>query len=174
MHEKDCNHNARLASSTVTRRAQISTLWRLSGISVAARVRMRPARLRTTTLADVQSGTRAEICAVCRQTLRAGEPLAWGLAHERLHERCLDGLRASRLRPKERPQRVAPAMRGVLARHEGRLCMACLAMEINVSLQQAREVVARIATSEGFAVLPVSCGRCGRQTDALCTVPHAA
>ena len=137
-------------------------------------MRMRPARVRTTTLADVQSGTRTEICGVCRQELQAGEPLAWGLAHERLHERCLDGLRASRLRPKERPQRVAPAMRGVLARHEGRLCMACLAMEINVSLQQAREVVARIATSEGFAVLPVSCGLCGRQTDALCTVPHAA
>jgi len=135
---------------------------------------MRPARLRTTTLADVQSGTRTEACAVCRQELRAGEPLAWGLAHERLHERCLDGLRASRLRPKERPQRVAPAMRGVLAQHEGRLCTACLAMEMNVSLQQAREVVARIATSEGFAVLPVSCGRCGRQTDALCIAPSAA
>jgi len=135
---------------------------------------MRPARVRTTTLADVQSGARAETCAVCRQGLRAGEPLAWGLAHERLHERCLDGLRASRLRPKERPQRVAPAMRSVLSRHDGRLCTACLAMEINVSLQQARDVVSRLGTGEGFAVLPVSCGRCGRQTDALCTVPHAA
>jgi hypothetical protein len=158
----------------VTRRAQIGVNPRLDGIYVAAPLHMRPARLRTTTLADVQSGTRVEICVVCRQELHGGEPLAWGLAHERLHERCLDGLRASRLRPKERPQRVAPAMRGVLARHEGRLCMACLAMEINVSLQQARDVVARIATSEGFAVLPVSCGRCGRQTDALCTIPHAA
>ena len=174
MNEKECNHNARLALSTVTRCAQIGVNPRLDGIYVAPLLHMRPARLRTTTLADVQSGTRVEICVVCRQELHGGEPLAWGLAHERLHERCLDGLRASRLRPKERPQRVAPAMRGVLARHEGRLCMACLAMEINVSLQQAREVVARIATSEGFAVLPVSCGRCGRQTDALCTVPHAA
>ena len=36
------------------------------------------------------------------------------------------------LRPTERPQRVAPAMRGV--RHEGRLCTACLAMELNVAL----------------------------------------
>src|SRR6059036_3145706 len=123
----------------------------LSGISVAARMRMRPARVRTTTLADVQSGARAETCAVCRQ-----------------------GLRAGRLRPKERPQRVAPAMRSVLSRHDGRLCTACLAMEINVSLQQARDVVSRLGTGEGFAVLPVSCGRCGRQTDALCTVPHAA
>ena len=38
------------------------------------------------------------------------------------------------LRPTERPQRVAPAMRGVLARHEGRLCTACLAMELNDAL----------------------------------------
>ena len=147
---------------------------RLGGISVAAPIVMRPARVRTTTLADVQSGARNETCTACRRELRPGEPLAWGLAHERLHERCLDGLRASRLRPTERPQRVAPAMRGVLARHEGRLCTACLAMEISVSLQQARDVVARLIPSEGFAVLPVSCGRCGRQTDALCTIPSAA
>jgi hypothetical protein len=136
---------------------------------------MRPARVRTTTLADVQSGTRSETCPVCRKELHAGEPLAWGLAHERLHERCLDGLRASRLRPRERPQRVAPAMRSVLGRHEGRLCAACLAMEINVSLQQARDVVARLVPGDGFAVLPVRCGRCGRETDALCTTgAHAA
>src|SRR3989442_351646 len=89
--------------------------WRLGGISVAAPMVMRPARVRTTTLADVQSVARNETCTVCRRELRPGEPLAWGLAHERLHEHCLDGLRASRLRPKERPQRVAPAMRGVLA-----------------------------------------------------------
>src|SRR3989475_10679852 len=95
---------------------------------------MRPARVRTRPPADVQSTTRNETCTVCRKELRAGEPLAWGLAHERLHERCLDGLRASRLRPKERPQRVAPAMRSVLARHEGRLCTACLAMELNDAL----------------------------------------
>ena len=135
---------------------------------------MRPARVRTTTLADVQSGGRNETCTVCRKELRPGEPLAWGLAHERLHERCLDGLRAARLRPKDRVQRVAPAMRIVLARHGGRLCPACLAMEINVSLQQARDVVARLVPGDGFAVLPVSCGLCGRQTDALCVIPHAA
>jgi len=112
-----------------------------TGMAACNRVRtgsavigMRPARVRTTTLADVQSGARTEVCMVCRKELRPGEPPAWGLAHERLHERCLDGLRASRLRPTERPQRVAPAMRGVLARHEGRLCTACLAMELNDAL----------------------------------------
>jgi len=57
----------------------------LSGIAVAGHCCMRPARVRTTTLADVQTG--AETCTVCRRELRPGEPLAWGLAHERLHER---------------------------------------------------------------------------------------
>src|SRR5437762_10314979 len=42
------------------------------------------------------TGARAEACMVCRKELRPGEPLAWGLARERLHERCLDGLRVSR------------------------------------------------------------------------------
>jgi len=131
---------------------------------------MRPARCRTTTLADVQSGPRDESCPVCHKELRQGEPIAWGLAHQRLHERCLDGLRASRLRPTERANNVAPSVRSVLGRHEGRLCAACLAMEINASLAQAREVTRRLVPGEGFALLPVDCGRCGRETDVLCTI----
>jgi hypothetical protein len=102
--------------------------------------------------------------------LRSGEPLAWGLANQRLHERCLDGLRASRLRPSDRSQSVAAGLRGVLARHEGRLCAACLAMEIGVSLEQSREVVRRLSPGDGLAVLPVACGMCGRETDVICSV----
>ena len=135
---------------------------------------MRPARCRTTTLADVQSGVRGETCAVCRKELRAGEPVAWGLANQRLHERCLDGLRASRLRPTDRPHSVANGLRGVLARHEGRLCAACLALEIAISLEQAREVVRRLSPGDGLAVLPVACGMCGRETDVLCSVGSPA
>jgi hypothetical protein len=131
---------------------------------------MRPARCRTTTLADVQSTPKTEACPVCSKDLQPGEPVAWGLANQRLHERCLDGLRAARLRPTERAQNVAPAVRSVLSRHEGRLCVACLAMEINASLEQAREVARRLVPSEGFALLPVDCGRCGRETDVLCTI----
>src|SRR5437773_935034 len=52
------------------------------------------------------TGARAEACMVCRKELRPGEPLAWGLARERLHERCLDGLRA---RPAAEP--AAPLRR---------------------------------------------------------------
>ena len=144
-----------------------------SGTVVARQTAMRPARCRTTTLADVQSGVRSESCAVCRKELRAGEPVAWGLANQRLHERCLDGLRASRLRPSDRPQSVANGLRGVLARHEGRLCPACLALEIGVSLEQARDVVRRLTPGDGLAVLPVSCGMCGRETDVICSVGAA-
>jgi hypothetical protein len=96
--------------------------------------------------------------------------VAWGLANQRLHERCLEGLRASRLRPSDRPKSVAAGLRGVLARHEGRLCTGCLALEIGVSLEQAREVVRRLAPGEGIAVLPVACGVCGRETDVVCTI----
>jgi hypothetical protein len=99
--------------------------------------------------------------------------MAWGLASQRLHERCLDGLRASRLRPSDRTQSVAAGLRGVLARHEGRLCAACLALEIGVSLEQAREVVQRLTPSDGLAVLPVVCGICGRETDVVCTIASA-
>jgi hypothetical protein len=135
---------------------------------------MRPARCRTTTLADVQSGVRGETCAVCRKELRPGEPVAWGLANQRLHERCLDGLRASRFRPSDRGHSLANGLRAVLTRHEGRLCAACLALEIGISLEQARDVVSRLAPGDGLAVLPVACGMCGRETDVVCTVGAAA
>ena len=141
-----------------------------TGTLVAPLFPMRPARCRTTTLADVQSGVRGETCAVCRKELRAGEPVAWGLANQRLHERCLDGLRASRLRPSDRPHSLANGLRGILARHEGRLCAACLALEIGVSLEQARDVMRRLAPADGLAVLPVACGMCGRETDVICSV----
>ena len=111
---------------------------------------------------------------MCRKELRSGEPVAWGLANQRLHERCLDGLRASRLRPTDRPQSVANGLRGVLSRHEGRLCAACLALEIGISLEQARDVLCRLSPGDGLVVLPVACGMCGRETDVVCTVGPAA
>jgi hypothetical protein len=135
---------------------------------------MRPARSRTTTLADVQSGVRGEVCAVCRQELRGGEPVAWGLANQRLHERCLDGLRAARVRRTDRPQSAAAGLRGVLACHQGRLCAACLALKIGLSLEEARAILRRVVPTEGLAVLPVACGMCGRETDVVCTVGAAA
>lgn len=145
-----------------------------SGIAVAGLYSMRSARFRTTTLAGVQSGVRGEVCAVCRQELRAGEPVAWGLANQRLHERCLDGLRVSRVRPSGRPQSAAAGLRGVLARHEGRLCAACLALQIGLSLEEARALVRGVASTDGLAVQRAACGMCGRETDVVCTLGTAA
>jgi hypothetical protein len=65
---------------------------------------------------------------------------------------------------------VANGLRGVLARHDGRLCAACLALEIGISLEQSREVLCRLSPGDGLAVLPVVCGMCGRETDVACTV----
>jgi hypothetical protein len=110
---------------------------------------------------------------VCRKEIRPGQPVAWGLVNQRLHERCLDGLRASRLRPSGRTASVADGVRGVLARHDGRLCAACLALEIGVSLEHAREIVRRVAPGDGLAVLPVPCAVCGRETDVVCAVGWA-
>jgi hypothetical protein len=107
---------------------------------------------------------------VCGKELRPGEPLAWGLANQRLHERCLEGLRASRLKPSDRPHTVAAGLRTILQRHDGRLCAACLALEIGVSLEQAREVMRCLSADEGLAVLPVTCGMCGRATDVACAL----
>jgi hypothetical protein len=69
---------------------------------------------------------------------------------------------------------VAAGLRGVLARHDGRLCAACLALEIGVSLEQARDVVRRLAPGDGLAVLPVACGVCGRETNVVCTIGPAS
>jgi hypothetical protein len=61
-------------------------------------------------------------------------------------------------------------LRGVLTRHEGRLCGGCLALEIGISLEQAREVMRSVAAGDGLAVLPVTCGMCGRETDVVCVI----
>jgi hypothetical protein len=61
-------------------------------------------------------------------------------------------------------------LRGVLARHDGRLCGGCLALEIGVSLEQAREVMRCLAAGDGLAVLPVTCGMCGRETAVVCVI----
>ena len=59
----------------------------------------------------------------------------------------------------------------LLARHQGRLCSACLALALSLSLEEARQVVDIVANVPGFRLLPVTCETCGRATLALCTVP---
>jgi len=59
----------------------------------------------------------------------------------------------------------------LLARHQGRLCSACLALALSLSLEEARQVVDIVANVPGFRLLPVTCETCSRATMALCTVP---
>ena len=66
---------------------------------------------------------------------------------------------------------IAEPVRLLLDRCQGRLCSSCLALALSLSLEEARQVVAIMASLPGFRVLPVACERCGRSTPALCTLP---
>jgi hypothetical protein len=68
---------------------------------------------------------------------------------------------------------IAEPVRLLLNRHQGRLCAACLALRLSLSLEEARQVVEITGSLPGFRTLPVTCGTCGRSTMSLCTVPTA-
>jgi hypothetical protein len=110
-------------------------------------------------------------CAICGVGFRAGEPVAWTVGRDRIHESCIDLARvAAPGRAKFGPWK-APAVRVFLQRTGGRLCASCLAMALSLSLDQAREVMHVVDGVAGLRVLPVTCVSCGRPTDALCVVP---
>jgi hypothetical protein len=113
-------------------------------------------------------------CPVCGAAFTAGEPVAWSVGRERIHESCLDLARvAAPGRAKFGPWK-APSVRVFLLRMGGRLCPSCLAMALDLSLEQAREMIHVIDGVAGLRVLPVACASCGRTTDALCVVPAPA
>jgi hypothetical protein len=112
-------------------------------------------------------------CPVCGQGFPPGQPVAWTVGRDRIHESCIDRARVSAPgRAKFGPWK-APAVRSFLQRSGGRLCAACLAMALSVSLDQAREIMHIVRGVAGLRVLPVMCASCGRATDALCVVPGA-
>lgn len=111
------------------------------------------------------------MCAVCGLGLSSGEPVAWTVGRDRIHEACIDLARvAAPGRAKFGPWK-APAVRMLLQRAGGRLCAACLAMALSVSLDQARDVMEIVDGVDGLRLLPVTCASCGRATAALCVVP---
>lgn len=113
-------------------------------------------------------------CTVCGLGLTVGEPVAWTVGRDRIHESCIDLARvAAPGRAKFGPWK-APAVRVFLQRSGGRLCASCLALALNLSLDQAREVVRVVDGVAGLRVLPVTCASCGRATEALCAVPASA
>ncbi len=113
-------------------------------------------------------------CGVCGLGFSSGEPVAWTVGRERIHESCIDLARvAAPGRAKFGPWK-APAVRMFLQRSGGRLCASCLAMALNLSLDQARDVIHVVEGVAGLRVLPVTCLSCGRATSALCVLPPSA
>jgi hypothetical protein len=113
-------------------------------------------------------------CTVCGLGFAIGEPVAWTVGRDRIHESCIDLARvAAPGRAKFGPWK-APAVRVFLQRTGGRLCASCLAMALSLSLDQARAVVRVVDGVAGLRVLPVTCASCGRAADALCVVPVSA
>ena len=113
-------------------------------------------------------------CAVCGLGFKVGEAVAWTVGRDRIHESCIELARvAAPGRAKFGPWK-APAVRVFLQRTGGRLCASCLAMALNLSLDQAREVMHVVDGVAGLRLLPVTCASCGRPTDALCVVPVSA
>jgi len=114
------------------------------------------------------------MCAVCGLGFTRGEPVAWTVGRERIHESCIDLARvAVPGRAKFGPWK-APAVRMFLQRVGGPLCAPCLAMALSVSLDQAREVIHVVDGVAGLCVLSESCVACGRSGAALCALPPSA
>jgi hypothetical protein len=122
-----------------------------------------------TTLGEMRR--RQPTCPICGLGFTSGEPVAWTVGRDRIHEACIDLARvAAPGRAKFGPWK-APAVRMLLQRIGGRLCASCLAMALNLSLDQARDVIRIVDGVAGLRVLPVACASCGRSTTALCVVP---
>ena len=125
-----------------------------------------------TTLGEMRPGEPR--CAVCGLGFARGARVAWTVGRDRLHESCIDVARvAAPGRAKFGPWK-APAVRVFLQRVGGRLCAACLALALGLSLDQARAVIHVVDGREGLRLLPVGCGSCGRSTAALCVVSASA
>lgn len=112
-------------------------------------------------------------CSVCGVGFTSQEPIAWTVGRERIHESSSSRGWPRRGRAKFGPWK-APAVRPFLQRTGGCLCASCLAMALNVSLDQARDVIRVVDGVDGLRVLPVSCVSCGRASAALCVVPASS
>lgn len=113
-------------------------------------------------------------CAICGLPLTSGEPVAWTVGRDRIHESCIDLARvAVPGRAKFGPWKAA-AVRMLLQRVGGQLCAACLAMALSLSLDQARDVIEGVDGVAGLQVRPAACASCGRAGAALCALPRSA
>ena len=125
-----------------------------------------------TTLGEMQR--KQPTCSVCSLGFGRGEPVAWTVGRDRIHESCIDLARvAAPGRAKFGPWK-APAVRLFLARIGGQLCAPCLAMALGLSLDQARDIIHVVDGVAGLRVLSDSCVSCGRPGAILCVVPLSA
>jgi hypothetical protein len=125
-----------------------------------------------TTLGEMRRKT--PTCTVCGLGLSTGEPVAWTVGRDRIHEACIDLARVSAPgRAKFGPWK-APAVRMLLQRTGGRLCASCFAMALSLSLEQARDAMQVVDGVGGLHLLPVTCASCGRATASLCVGPLSA
>ena len=113
-------------------------------------------------------------CGICGLDLRNGEPVAWTVGRERIHESCIELARvATSGRTKFGPWK-APAVRMYLDRVGGCRCASCLAMALSLSLDHARDVIHIVDGVAGLRVLPGTCMSCGRSAAVLCALPVSA
>jgi hypothetical protein len=124
------------------------------------------------TLGEVKQ--RVNGCAACHAPLGADEPLAWTWSRQRIHEACMPIWAFANRGRRALGEWIAEPVRLLLDRYHGRLCSACLALALLLSLEEARKIVDITATLPGFRILPVTCETCGRSTMALCTVPSTS
>jgi hypothetical protein len=130
---------------------------------------MRYGGRRGTTLAQVEKRQTSR-CPVCHTDFASGVPTIWTSTRERIHERCLSLWMLSS-RSHSFGAWVSKAIHVVLAPHDGRLCVACLALMLSLSLEDAQRLATAAVALPGLAILPAACGACGRDVGALCAVP---
>jgi hypothetical protein len=140
-------------------------------LRVPLRMARRP-RGPVTTLGDMRR--KDPTCPVCGIGFNVGEPVAWTVGRDRIHEACIDLARVAAPGRAKFGRWKAPAVRVFLQRTGGRLCASCLAMALSLSLDQAREIMQLVDGVAGLRLLPVTCASCLRATDALCVVPVSA
>jgi len=129
----------------------------------------RPPRRRKGSLGEMPP--KRSSCPVCGIGCGDGEPVAWSVGRERIHESCIDLARWAAPDTARHAAWKGPAVRQFLQRAGGPLCAGCLALALRISLEEVRDVMRGVSGEAGLQVVSVICGSCTRAIDALCVVP---
>jgi len=125
----------------------------------------RPARKRAATMSEVRRG--ADKCTVCEGTLALSARVAWTVGRGRLHEECLAKALFT-VAPNRSIRRPRPARISHVLLRQMSLCGSCLALDLRISLQDARDLMQRVKGANGLKVVQMPCASCGRHVDTLC------